>query len=205
MARIPRILLVSVVAVATVVAIGTALLRDSSSGSVTPQPRNWPEVLRQDPALTVVPCPSGAPPRPEADLCIAGMPTFGTSPATADPLQGGFIDPEVVYADLDGDGVAEAVLRVWGSGLASITGFLVYHEERPRPRLLAAVAGYRMSLTQMPFEAGYGRTGSTLVVLQPVYADGEPPCCPSTGEYSAWTLRGDTLTLLDRMRLRLKP
>src|SRR6476619_2992263 len=115
----PRIVLAAVAAVAAGVLLVGTLLLGSSSGSVTPQPRNWSDVLRQDPAINVVACPSGGQPPIGAEVCIATMPAFGAAPAISDPVQTGFVDPDVLYGDLDGDGIAEAVLSIWSGGAAS--------------------------------------------------------------------------------------
>jgi hypothetical protein len=90
----------------------------------------------------------------------------------------------VLYGDLDADGLDEAVIPVDSRGTAGTIGFLVYHEAAPRPRLVASQAGYKLGLSIVDRQ---------LVVDQPYYFGGDPNCCPTALNRTPFRLVGGAL------------
>lgn len=94
---------------------------------------------------------------------------------------------DVLYGDLDLDGDEEAVIPVQSGGVSGLTGFLLYEEVNGRPRLVAAVPGYRLGLSI--------RDG-VLIVQAPRFAGFEPDCCPSATVYTFYVVTGGILTAI---------
>jgi hypothetical protein len=92
---------------------------------------------------------------------------------------------DVQYGDLDGDGTEEAVIPVISGGTAGMTGFLLYREGEDRPRLVAAVPGYKLFVEIQD---------GVLAVHRPGYVGFEPNCCPSATVVTWYVLAGNTLT-----------
>ena len=154
---------------------------------------DWNAVLRTEPSVHV----GGNDCLPAGfaggdGLCITAT-VF--PPAAADgPGDGGpaatfsgyaFTGPSgVLYGDIDGDGVEEAVIRTISGGTGGSFGFLVYHLGSPRPRLVAAFPGYKLEVQI--------RSG-TLVVSQPFYFGFEPNCCPVAAMETGYRLAGNVL------------
>lgn len=88
---------------------------------------------------------------------------------------GGEVTPErVVYADLTGDRVDEAVAIVESGGTAGDLGAAVFTVQQGRPQLLGYIdRGGHVTVT-------FGAAVAGLInVRQGVYAPGDPQCCPA--------------------------
>lgn len=81
-----------------------------------------------------------------------------------------------LYGDIDGDGIEEAIIQTQSGGTGGSFGFLVYAQGEARPRLVAAVPGYK---TFVAIEDGL------LIVQLPYYFGFEGNCCP-TGFSKTW-------------------
>lgn len=76
---------------------------------------------------------------------------------------------DIHFADLDGDGVAEAVIPTTSLASGGSFGFLIY-QAQPEPRLAVAYPGYKLQVQTH---------GGMLVVTEPFYAGHEGNCCPT--------------------------
>ncbi|HLH25187.1 MAG TPA: hypothetical protein VK066_21915 [Chloroflexota bacterium] len=90
----------------------------------------------------------------------------------------------VLYGDIDGDGLDEAVIPLFSGGTAGTIGFLVYHQAEPRPRLVASQSGYKLGLSI---------GGGQLIVDEPYYFSGDPNCCPTALVRRPYRLSGGAL------------
>lgn len=93
------------------------------------------------------------------------------------------VDPNVSYADLTGDGIEEAVVRVtctFGANGAEDT-VDVWGLEGDEPAMLAGVDEPPSSLDSElpPTVQGVDTSDGRVVVTWSQYADGDPRCCPS--------------------------
>ncbi len=132
-----------------------------------------PALARHGPCIRV---PLAAPERP-GDL--SGQ----EEPVTA--ISGYAAIFDALYADLDGDGNEEAVIRVESGATAGTLGLLLFSGSPPAPLLLAAVPGYRMAVWL---------EGGALVTSQPLTFGFEASCCPTGLEATTWRLSGKALT-----------
>jgi hypothetical protein len=93
----------------------------------------------------------------------------------------------IIYLDMDGDGVEEAAITLNSGGTARNIGFLVYRQATPTPQLTAWHDGYKLGLL---VEAG------RLVARNALYAGWEPNCCPSGFSFDTYTLQDEQLHLV---------
>jgi hypothetical protein len=138
---------------------------------------DWPSVLASDPALEI---DSQMQPTP---LTSTGpYVRLAHAPSPDQPAVEGFaLLGDILYGDLDADGAEEAVVLLGSGGTAGVVGLLVYHADTPRPRLAAALGGYKL---------GARIDKGELIVLQPRYAGFEPNCCPSAELETHYSLAG---------------
>jgi hypothetical protein len=105
------------------------------------------------------------------DLLLADP---ATKPAIVDLLRdGGFVNPRVRFADLTGDGRADAVVRVSSAGSAGDVALYVFSADGAADGKLRAVyrkqALYRIELTI---------SDTDVIYRVPRYATGDELCCP---------------------------
>jgi hypothetical protein len=166
------------------------LLRHQSGGTPLRQV-DWASVLTSDPNLQTgnecVPFPLLALDKP---ICI----TVAVTPPVAVNSLSGVVDSfsgyavigdGVMYGDIDGDGVDEAVIETQSGGTGGSFGFLIYHQASPRPRLVAAAPGYKL---------GVRIDSGTIVVRQPFYFGFEGNCCPTGLTDTGYRLIAGALT-----------
>lgn len=137
---------------------------------------DWNAVITSDPNIRPRPdleAPAAVSPGPYVEVSFRGTEVAGHA-----YLQ------EPLYGDLDGDGAEEAVIMLLSGGTAGAIGFLLYREADPRPRLVAAMGGYKLSAQ---VENG------SLLVFQAHYVGFEPNCCPSAAIRTRYLLVGDDL------------
>jgi len=139
---------------------------------------DWRAVLASDPAITIDPTAYQLPGlnAPYVQVVVPHEP--------AEPLGGYALVDDATFADLDGDGAEEAIIPVASGGTAGLLGFLLYHEDTLRPRLVLVETGYKMSFTV---------EDQRLIVYRPNYVGFEPNCCPTSITRSTNTLQGDRL------------
>ena len=95
---------------------------------------------------------------------------------------------DVIYGDLDRDGIEEAVIRIESGGTAGTIGFLLYRAVDSRPELVHVRAGYKL----------FPRIQDGLLyVTEPFYFGFEGNCCPTGAYQTAHRLAGDALELLE--------
>lgn len=160
-----------------------------------PQPLrglDWTAVLAADPSVLpaedCVPAPALARHGPCVQIPLATPERPGDlsgREAGVTAISGYAATLDVLYADLDGDGAEEAVLRVESGTGGGTFGFLLYRAAGPAPLLVAAVPGYRM---------GVAIVDGMLVSTQPLSFGFEPGCCPTGLEQTRWQLDGAVLT-----------
>jgi hypothetical protein len=116
-----------------------------------------------------------------------------TTPAIKDLFQarGGFVAPEIVFADLTGDGRSDAVVLVETGGLAGAVAAYVFStdgqaEDSPLRAVYSSQRLYRASV-----EVADG----TLIVRTPRYAEGDDVCCPVkiVERVYAWSAKAKTM------------
>ena len=92
-----------------------------------------------------------------------------------DHFKGGQITPErIVYADLTGDRVDDALVVVESGGTAGDLGAVVFSAEAGKPRLL----GYIDRAGRVEVRLA-GPVAGVIAVTQGVYGPGDAQCCPS--------------------------
>jgi hypothetical protein len=98
--------------------------------------------------------------------------------------KGGFVDPNVLFADLNGDGKEDAVVAVDSGGGAGIVALYVFSAGSGKDlQIVYRNQGlYRAAARINP--------GPALVYTVPQYKDGDELCCPSA--YRETTLRWST-------------
>jgi hypothetical protein len=138
---------------------------------------DWRSVIATDPHVTLE---SGPVTRDPNAFGPALTVTLGNATASGAPVL-----EEVTYADLDGDGAEEAVLPLFSTGAAGrYTGYMLFHEDDPGPRLLAVEGGPNVIARVVD---------GTLVVTHSIYAGFEGFCCPSAGRIVTNVLTADGL------------
>ena len=89
--------------------------------------------------------------------------------------RGGFVVPEIEFADLTGDGRSDAVVLVETGGAAGAVAVYVFSTDgRAEDSPLRAV--YR---SQQLYRASVEIAGDTLILRTPRYAEGDDLCCPA--------------------------
>lgn len=115
------------------------------------------------------------------------------------------VDPNVSYADVDGNGSEEAVVHVtctYGANGSEDT-VDVWALEGDEPVVLASVEEPPDSLdSELPSKVqGVDVSGDRVVVTWSQYADGDANCCPSQQARVSYALDGDELTAVGEPRV----
>jgi hypothetical protein len=134
---------------------------------------NWRQFLARDPDL-------GHPNDPAPPGWQGGESISARVPGTSETIIGYPYVQSVDYVDLDGDGMVEAVISVYSGGTAGTVGALVYGVRNGQPKLLDAIAGYKM---------GVSVENGRLVVSQVIGAGWEPNCCWSGQVRTAYSMQ----------------
>jgi hypothetical protein len=93
----------------------------------------------------------------------------------------GEVDPErVIYADLTGDGIEEAVVVIGSGGAFADLGVAVYRLDDE---------GWARKVFLRKFIGAVEVREGTLVIREPVFARGEGVCCPSMVHETAYEWR----------------
>lgn len=132
---------------------------------------DWELVLRTDPQL--LPC-EDLPSVPEVGPCVAAPTTISRYVSGVQEYPSrfeGYADlAAIIYHDLDGDLVAEAVIPTTSLASGGSFGFLIYRAA-PEPVLAVVYPGYKLSVRVSD--------GGELVVGEPLYFGFEANCCPT--------------------------
>ncbi len=105
--------------------------------------------------------------------------------------RGGFVVPEIEFADLTGDSRSDAVVLVESGGAAGAVAVYVFSTDgRAEDSPLRAV--YR---SQQLYRASVEISGDTLILRVPRYAEGDDLCCPAkiVERIYAWNDKAKTL------------
>ena len=102
---------------------------------------------------------------------------------------GAYVQTGVIYADLTGDGVDEAVVPISSGGTLGDVAFIV---------LALSGAGTKTLLKDRPSGVGGGLSvavvGGQLVMTLPVYGPNDPNCCPSALSKKTYVWNGSGFT-----------
>jgi hypothetical protein len=103
---------------------------------------------------------------------------------------GAYLQSEVTYADLTGDGVDEAIVRIDSGGTMGDIAFLVLTPDGAATKTL---------LKQTPSGDSAGLVvaveGGQLVMTQPVYGPDDPNCCPTSLKKTTFMWNGTALVV----------
>jgi hypothetical protein len=87
----------------------------------------------------------------------------------------GFVEPAPVFADVTGDGKADALVRVMSGGAAGAVAVYVFSTDGTKSsKLRVVMRNQRLYRTTVRVNDAHN-----LVVRVPVYAAGDSLCCPS--------------------------
>jgi hypothetical protein len=110
----------------------------------------------------------------------------------------GFVDPEIAFADLTGDGKSDAVVLVRTAGAAGAVAVYLFSTDGAKPG--AKSEALRVVFrSQLLYRATTQVRGATLVLRTPHWARGEDFCCPAkvTQRSYVWDPATKTLTRRD--------
>ncbi len=159
---------------ATAPATSAALPTTGAASLPSIRQTDWETVLKNDPQLRQEP-----PPDSYLKIYVS---------VKADQHVNGSPDLDhIVYVDVDKDGREEAAIPLFSGGTAGNTGFLLYRQAAPAPRLIGWHEGYKLGL-----QAVDGKLQST----NALYSGWEPNCCPSGFETLTYGLAGDKLAVV---------
>ena len=102
---------------------------------------------------------------------------------------GEYVQDDVLYADLTGDGIEEAIVPVSSGGTLGSVAFIVLTPTGDSTFTL---------LVQQPTDTkglAIGIEGSNLVQLEPVFGPDDPECCPSMLRKTIYGWNGDALAI----------
>jgi hypothetical protein len=107
-----------------------------------------------------------------------------------------FVDEDITFADLTGDGRQDAIIRVDDGGAAGAFAVYVYSTDGAS-RLRAIYRNQRL------FRATVAVQGAALLVTTPRYAAGDELCCPaqSLQRNLTWSARAHRLVLRSTQRV----
>jgi|GEM_PF-1034895 len=161
-------------AVTTTVSATTATTAAPTNGAIDLQATrktNWLELFKSDPKIKIE-TPDSSIKGPYINytaINVGGYPNLD----------------DIVYVDMDGDGVEEAAIPLYSGGTAGNVFFVVYRYATPSPQLVDWKDGYKFGLK---LENG------KLTYVGAVYAGWEPNCCPSGTIYTSYILKNNHLT-----------
>lgn len=117
------------------------------------------------------------------------------APAVDDLLSqtnGRFVQENVIYADVNGDGVEEAVVPAASSGTLGYLGFtvLALNDDSTEALLTETAAGAGM---------GVEVSGGDIIETQPVPGPDDPECCPSMLKRTTYSWNGNELVVADEV------
>jgi len=159
----------------TGMATGTATTTPTASPTATPTPSLTPL-----PTALPAPRPTSAAPPDQSIRSTDWEAMLGAQP-TALP---GYVFDWIKYADLDGDGVEEALVPYHSGGTAGIYYYTVFRQTASGPVEVGGAGGE---------EVGVAMQDGYLVAQTFVRAGWEANCCASGKLLTGYTLRGDVL------------
>lgn len=175
-----------------------AIARANRSSTVVPQTQAT--VPTATPTATPTPSPTALPtalptPRPTSaappDQSIRSTDWEALIGVQNMPLPHYLLD-SIAYADLNGDGVEEAILPYYSGGTAGILYFSIFCQTASGPVEVGRVDGYKAGID---LQDGY------LIRTTTLYAGWEPNCCPGGLLLTGYTLRGAVLEPVAEWRM----
>jgi hypothetical protein len=148
------------------------------------------------PPATASPSPTPSPPADPAPTVSAVQEINFSDPNLIGPVidefGGGEVLPErVIYTDMTGDGVDEAVVIVESGGTMGDLGVAIFEVRDGRAGVMQFIhAGGRIDVRFA--DVGLG----ILVALEPVYAAGDPQCCPSQLQETVYQWDGEQFAVI---------
>ncbi len=157
---------------------------------------DWYSVVLASPGITPI---AGCPPAPmltQWGPCITAAFDPAAIPGGATGIDGSFQvsgyaatgQGDVMYGDIDGDGLEEAVIRIESGGTAGTLGFMVFHQAPGMPYLAVVYPGYKIGV-----HVENSGPNTWITVLTPFYFPGEANCCPTAITTDRYVLAGNTL------------
>ena len=124
-----------------------------------------------------------------------------TTPAIKRLLRedGGFVAPEIEFADLTGDGRSDAIVLVDTGGAAGAVALYVF-STRGKDADSALRAVYR---SQQLYRASASISGDALILRTPRFVEGDDLCCPAKLVERVYAWSDDTRTLRQRSNQEL--
>ena len=120
---------------------------------------------------------SAAPTRSQALFKRTLLADERTTDAVKDLLRerGGFVAPDIEFADLTGDGRSDAIVLVDTGGVAGAVALFVFstHGESEQSDLRAVYRSQRL------YRASVEVSGGALLLRTPRYVEGDDVCCPA--------------------------
>jgi hypothetical protein len=93
--------------------------------------------------------------------------------------QAGFVEPNVIFADLTGDSKSDAVVRVGTPGAAGTVAVYVFSTDGVKPDSKGNTKLRAIYRNQSLYRAGAAVRTGALLLRVPKWKVGEEPCCPS--------------------------
>lgn len=116
--------------------------------------------------------------------------------------EGGFVERRAVFADFTGEGKSDAIVFVNSGAISGTVASYVLSAERGRELHIVKVdeSGYQVNARA----DDDGGTPPRLVIEDPVFAAGDPPCCASklVRRTYAWDTGDRDFRLVSRKRVR---
>jgi len=127
---------------------------------------------------------------------------FESDPDLTDFISGlGDVELQIGYADMTQDGVEDAFILISSAGTAGDIAALVYK---------GTIEGVEPILELTPEGSSFAvdvRGGGTLVVIDPIYAEGDPLCCPSAEQHTIyeWDAEEEQFVIVDQRTEQVNP
>ena len=149
------------------------------------------------------PTPTAAPASPSAAATVATTPTPGVTPSGAireidlsaqgdvqalvSDSGGSFVQEDVLYADLTGDAIEDAVVPLSSGGTQGFVAFIVLTPDGDATSTLLReepAGGFTLVIE-----------GDALVMIEPVPGPSDPECCPSMLRRTTYGWNGAALAI----------
>jgi len=114
-----------------------------------------------------------------------------------------FVQPDVLFADLTGDGKPDAIARVSTGGAQGDVAVYVFSVDGVKPDAQGKAQLRAIYRNQALYRASARVTDATLFVRSAQYREGNEPCCPSQllERTLTWSARVQRLVLRSSRRL----
>jgi hypothetical protein len=152
--------------------LDVTIVNTPPAGDTTIRGVNWDTAFASDPQLRVE---------------YQGSDRFVSVNSQSTPVGGIPQLDQIVYVDMDGDGVEEAAIPLFSGGTAGNIGALVFRMGARAAVLADWIGGYKLGAS-----VEQGR----LVVSNALYEGWEPNCCPSGRSYDTYVLQNGKLALV---------